>query len=101
MTDEAMKVTLSTGVVRRIKPVSPFLLQTITAAQEKTKPKVPVWHNTEDDRDEQNPNDPAYMEAVKAWNVELGDRVYSALIAYGTEADTVPDAVPKAESDDW
>jgi hypothetical protein len=101
MEDKAMRVTLSTGVVLRIKPVSPFLLQTIKSAQEKAKPRVPVWHNTEDDRDEENPSDPAYLEAVRAWNSELGDKVYSALIAYGTEPETVPDAVPKAESDDW
>lgn len=101
MEDEAMKVTLSTGVVLRIKPVSPFLLQTIKSAQEKAKPRVPVWHNTEDDRDEENPSDPAYLEAVRAWNSELGDKVYSALIAYGTETDAIPDGLPGPNDDSW
>jgi hypothetical protein len=62
---------LSTGIKAKLGPVSASLIDEVTA---KVKdPPVPMWHNEEKGRDEPNPGDPAYIEALSG--VDLVDGV--------------------------
>jgi hypothetical protein len=55
------------------------------------EPKVPVWHNPDTDRDEENPNDPAYARALEEYGHTLGLVSIDAMILFGVElADPIP-----------
>lgn len=99
MSDRTVK--LSTGVVLRVSAVSPFLLQAVVTAIDKNKPRVPVIFIPADDRSEENPNDPAYLEALEAWEGERNVKLHDAMIALGTTLAERPDSVPAIESPDW
>lgn len=58
------------------------------------EPKIPVWHNPEYDRDEQNPNDPAYLEAKAEVDQKRGEAMIDATVMFGID---LPDGVPPTE----
>ena len=76
-------VTLSTGVVVRLHPVSSSLVEEMKAAIE--MPKVPVVYIEEKEREEENPNDPRYIEAVEEVNRKRADAIFDALCTFGVE----------------
>lgn len=57
-------------------------------------PEIPVWHNTEYDRDEQNPNDPGYIKAKAEVDRKRGEAMIDATIMFGID---LPDGVPPTE----
>ena len=79
------EVVLSTGVGLTVKPVSKFLLQRLLTDMDKARPKMPLVYIKEDDRKEENPNDPAYIEALREWQADRGLKIHDAMIALGTE----------------
>lgn len=95
------QVKLSTGVVLRVSAVSPFLLQAVVAAIDKNKPRVPVIHIAEDQRDEENPNDPAYLDALEAWDQARNVKLQEAMIAMGTSLVERPGGVPDIADQGW
>ena len=85
---------LSTGVSAVLSPVSASLIDEVTA---KVKdPKVPTWHNEEKGRDEPNPGDPDYIEALSDAERERGKAAMDALVMFGVD---LVDGVP--EDDEW
>lgn len=58
------------------------------------EPEVPTWHNTEMDRDEENPNDPAYLRAKETVERKRGEAMIDATVMFGIE---LPDGVPPTE----
>lgn len=86
--------TLSTGFRVVLHPVSGALVEDVRSAIK--MPKVPVVYIEAKDREEENPNDPAYMEAVERANMERGNAVLDAIITFGVE---LVDGVP--EDDSW
>lgn len=92
-------VVLSTGVVLRCKQANPLLLMNVMAAY--PRPKPPVWHNPTMGRQMENPDDPAYIEAVANWKLESSNATLKALILLGTEVVKVPKGIPKAEDNQW
>ncbi len=88
--DEAGVVTLSTGVRARLRPVSASLIDEVRARV--PVPKVPLWHNPDTDRDEENPNDPAYTRALEEHGRKRGQVTIDAMVMFGCElVDPVPD----------
>jgi hypothetical protein len=87
-------VTLSTGVVVRLSPVSSSLVEEMKAAI--PMPAVPVVYIEEKEREEENPNDPRYMAAVEEVHTERADAMFDALVMFGVE---LPDGLP--EDDTW
>lgn len=83
------EVTLSTGVRVRLRPVPVWLVQeTQNHVQD---PDVPTWHNPDKDRDEPNPNDPAYLATLKEAQVKRAEAGTDILVLYGIELiDGVP-----------
>jgi hypothetical protein len=60
------------------------------------EPDIPVWHNTEMERDEQNPNDPAYLKAKDEVDRKRGEAMIDATVMFGI---SLPDGVPP--TDEW
>jgi hypothetical protein len=60
------------------------------------EPNVPVWHNPEMDRDEENPNDPAYLRAKEEVDRKRGEAMIDATVMFGIG---LPDGVPP--TDKW
>jgi hypothetical protein len=94
-------VTLSTGVVLNIMPVSPWLMQSIFEDADKIKPKVPVVRIEADQRDEENPNDPVYLEQLKDWDKARTARVQDTVIAWGTMVGSLPQGFPPVDDPGW
>lgn len=86
--------TLSTGVRVQLHPVSSALVEELRLAI--PMPKVPtIWLEAKE-REEENPNDPSYLEGVARVERQRADAVYDALIMFGVE---LLDGLP--EDDTW
>lgn len=92
-------ITLSTGVVLRGKLVPPLALIKVMSAF--PRPKVPVWLNPSMGREMENPDDPDYIERVRAWKSESGNITLNALILMGTELVSTPKKFPGPDTKDW
>lgn len=91
---ESEVVTLSTGVTVRLKPVSSSLVEEMKGAV-KMPPVPTVWIEAKE-REEENPNDPKYIEDVQAAERQRADAVFDALAVFGVELE---DGLP--EDDAW
>ena len=88
------EVTLSTGVRVRLHAVSGSLVEDVKEAV--PMPRVPVVYIEAKDREEENPSDPRYLEAVEEVRRRRGDAVLDALLMFGVE---LLDGLP--EDDRW
>ncbi len=87
------EVTLSTGVRVRLQAVSALLIEDLKAAL--LEPKVPVVYIEDKGREEENPNDPAYLAALNKYNADRGAAVLDATVLFGVE---LLDGLPEDES---
>lgn len=76
-------VTLSTGYKARIVPVSASLIDQVTSRVK--DPEVPMWMNEDKGREEPNPADPIYLNALDEAAKERGLAAMDALIMFGVE----------------
>lgn len=93
------QITLSNGIVLRVKPMPPLLLNAI--ANSIPEPEVPMWWNEDDQRHEANPNHPEYQKALADRNATIGMRIIDATLSVGTELVAVPGTMIPPESDSW
>lgn len=96
-----MEIIAGTGVKFRIVKVPPMILQEIGKQAMKGKPKIPVVYLEDKDREEENPNDPDYLNALEAWEAETAIRGVDLAIMYGTEVETIPEGIPSVKDDSW
>lgn len=75
-------ITLSNGLVLGIKPVPPYLIQ--KAAATLKAPVVPKIFLDDKGREEENPGDPAYQEALLAYNIKVADAGANVMLGAGT-----------------
>jgi len=87
-------ITLSTGVRARFIPVSASLVQ--DAVSRIKNPPVPVWYNPDKEREEPNPLDPEYQQAIQDADQERGVAAIDVLVLMGVE---LVDGIP--EDDGW
>jgi hypothetical protein len=92
-------IYLSTGVVLGRQPFPRTMLADVM--KNFKEPKVPAYMNEEKHREEENPNDPDYIEAVKDYQVQLGMALLDISIAKGSYVHYVPEKIEKQESEDW
>jgi len=92
-------ITLSSGVVLRAIKASPVTL--IKVMTRFPRPKPPTYFMEKMGREMENPDDPDYIERVKAWEMESNAQVLNALILLGTELVSVPKGVEKPSGDKW
>lgn len=90
--------TLSTGVVLSIKSVPPMVLSRVYGSLP-SEPKPPKFMNNDLGREEENPNDPAYIEAVNEYQLKLADAVTNAIVVLGTSLVSVPTGFPHPYKD--
>lgn len=93
------EITLSSGVVLRAMKANPITL--IRVMTRNPRPKPPMVFMKSMGRDMENPDDPDYVERVKAWNMESSAQVLNALILLGTEFVSAPKGVQKPEDKLW
>lgn len=93
------QLTLSTGIVLRIKPVPQSLVR--AAAAKVKPPAVPVIHNEDKGRAEENPSDPDYLAAREQWEGEAYLAGAQVALLMGTECISVPDGYHRPEDDGW
>lgn len=87
-------VILSTGVRAKITPVSGSLIEEVTSRFK--PPKVPMWLNPDKEREEPNPNDPEYQEALREATRAQAVAANDTLVMLGVE---LVDPLP--EDDIW
>jgi len=91
-------VTLSNGIKLKLKSVPPFLVRQATMKLD--RPKVPRM-DIGKGREEDNPDHPAYQEALADFENRSTDAALNVMLAAGTEVVSVPKGVPGPDSDDW
>ena len=96
---ECDTVTLSTGVVLKIKPVPKFFIFDVTARIK--KPKPPLVFIESKGRDEENPDDPDYQEALEKWVMNVANAGNEVALLRGSEVESIPEGVPGPDSKDW
>lgn len=86
--------TLSTGVKAIIRPVPTYLIDKMVG--EIVEPKPPKKFDEKKQREEENPFDPEYLEAIDEANRQRGLVTMEAMIMWGIElVEPIPDL------DDW
>lgn len=74
-------VVLASGVRARLMPVAAGMIE---EAQSSIKPPtVPKWFNPDKDREEDNPNDPVYVQALRDTEVKQHQAALDAMIMFG------------------
>lgn len=83
-------VTLSTGVKVKFHPVGSGVIESV--ANSIPAPEIPVWHNDEYNRDEENPLDPEYRKLLMEFEQKRGKVTVDTLMLLGVElVDGMPD----------
>lgn len=97
--EDPFKFVTASGVVLKLKKVSRLL---VADASKKIKmPKVPTWINEEKGREEENPNDPDYLQAVQDAKYQQAMLVYTVYLAFGTEVESQPITMSQYFETDW
>ena len=99
--EKLTQVTLGNGVCLRIKKFPPFLIrQAITQIQKPKPPKIQL--EDKDGAEEENPDDPAYQEALEEYELATTEKAIDTMLVAGTEIVSVPDGVyPLDDVGDW
>lgn len=92
-------VTLSTGVVVRVRPVASLIISDIARAI--PEPKIPRVYIETKAREEENPNDPGYLKALVDRETAQAMAVNDAFLLMGTEVVSAPPDLWALDSDDW
>jgi len=92
-------LTLGTGVVLRVKPVSPLLIR--RAAASIPEPEVPQLFLEDKGREEANPDDPEYKRALQKYSEEVEEASTLLMLAAGTEVVEVPEEMESPEGETW
>jgi hypothetical protein len=88
------------GVKLKIKPVPSMLI--VDATKRIREPEVPMFHNTQKDRDEPNPADPKYLQALQDYKLQINDITQLAYLGNGVSIiEPLPDDVCPIQDDEW
>ncbi len=92
-------VRMSSGVVFAVRP---FPKQHIYEVSKRFKePRVPLVFNEQKGRDEENPNDPEYAEAVERYLIEMSNATTDAALLRGTKVLEKPGDVMGPDDPEW
>ena len=92
-------LTLSNGIVLKVKPVPLFLVQSAVTKLE--KPRVPIVDIAEKGRKEPNPDDPAYLEALERYEALTIEAALDIGLVAGIEVVSIPEGVYGENDDGW
>lgn len=99
--EDGRTLTLSTGVMLRLKKVPPILMADLATAASRLRPTPPVTYIPDLDRSEENPNDPDYQKAMNDWFSMSMIDINNAFILKGTEVVKVPKGLPGKDDADF
>ena len=91
--------TTSKGVTLKIRPVPSHVTRAVL--QTIKEPRIPTWHNEEKSRDEQNPIDPDYLEALDAYKNAQVDLTNRAYLLYTSVINDLPEDIDPYDSEAW
>lgn len=92
-------ITLSTGVKLSPKRVPNLLFAEVI--RKFKRPVIPVVYSEDLGRKVENPDDPAYTEALATYNSEITLAIVDLMIVGGTTLHSVPKNVYAVEDDRW
>lgn len=90
---------LSNGIVLTLRPIPPLMLQAIN--QEFNPPPPPKVYMEEKGREEENPNDPAYLKSLEQLASDQDLAINDMILAMGTSVKSIPEGYFGPEDDDW
>lgn len=93
------RITLSTGVVLKLRPVPPTVMD--RARQAVPVPQVPKVFIESKGVEEPNPNHPEYLAALRGYDEQLVMAAWRAAAILGTAVESLPDGFPGPEDDRW
>lgn len=93
--------TLSNGIVIRCKPIPPLYLEALREQFIPNPPPTVKIGEGDDAREEENPNDPAYLRYLQQNTLDEERAVFDTILAMGTECASVPDNVFGPDDDGW
>jgi len=101
MSKDPSVVTLSTGVRLRAVRLPSILLADIVAKHNPTRPTPPRVMVVSKGREEENPDDPRYLEAMSGWQAGLIAMVNNAFLVMGTSIEFIPEGFERPEDPMW
>lgn len=99
VTESGDTYTSKNGIVFKLKKVSSWIARDARTALH--KPKPPKYFNDEKGREEDNESDPDYLEALSAYNEQVGLAAIYVYLTFGTEIKEKPADVENVGSTDW
>lgn len=97
--EEGEGLVLSTGVVVRARPMSKQVY--VAVLRKFPAPTVPRVYVADKEREEENPNDPAYLAAVRQREIDSAFAVTDAALLLGLEVVSVPEGFPGPDDPAW
>jgi hypothetical protein len=93
------RITLSNGIVLKLKSVPPFLArQAVISLQ---RPKPPRVFLEDKGREEENPNDPVYLDELRLYEARSIEVGVNVMLLTGTEVQEIPNGCYGPEDDGW
>ena len=89
----------SNGCVLELRGVPSFV--TLAVLKAHPKPPVPIIMIEDKQREEENPNDPNYIQALNQYNEELATLTSDVYLANGVKIKSVPDDYLPLDDDEW
>lgn len=93
------EIKLSNGIVLKVKAMPPMLLNSV--ANSIPEPVVPKVYIEEKDREEENPNHPAYLKALQDRQTKIGIATNDLILYACTELKHLPEGLMGPEDDRW
>lgn len=93
------ELELSNGIVLTLKPIAPFMITALS--KEFEPPPPPKVFLEEKGREEENPNDPAYIRELERLNEASNLAMNDLVLALGTAVKSIPEGYFPPEDDSW
>jgi len=94
-----MNFISNNGITFKLKKVSRFVV--LEALKKYKTPKPPVMWVEDKSRNEENPQDPTYLEEVREFDTERGIATINIYLSMGTEVMTLPIDIEPMDGSDW
>ena len=93
------QILLSSGVILNLTSVPKTFIYEATRAFK--RPKIPTYLNEEKGREEENPGDPDYLEALEMYAADVANAATDVALLRGTSIQEIPDDVIGPDSEEW
>ncbi len=93
------ELTLSNGIVLSLRPIPPGIIERAIARLE--KPKVPKITLKDKGVEEENPNDPEYIDALAIRERKVIETSTNVMLLVGTAIKSIPDGLYGPDTDGW